>query len=121
MNKFMTLNLKLKAENIENYVVNYKGHTIIVCNSNLTDIPEYIESQVIQAPYKLASKEFQNEKTIVDVDGVKLGGEKIIMIAGPCAVESRECLIETAHFLKSYWNRLFARRSLQTKNFSIFI
>ncbi len=92
---------KLNADNIENYVINYKGSTIIVCNSNVADIPEYVESKVIRTPYKLASKDFQNEKTIVDVDGVKLGGEKIIMMAGPCAVENRESLIETAHFLKS--------------------
>ncbi len=92
---------KLSADNIENYVVNYKGCRIIVCNGNVTDIPEYIESQIIKTPYKLASKEFQNEKTIVDVDGVKVGGKKIIMIAGPCAVENRESLIEEAHFLKS--------------------
>lgn len=92
---------KLNADNIENYVVNYKGSRIIVCKSNVTDIPEYVESKIIKTPYKLASKEFQSEETIVDVDGVKVGGKKIIMIAGPCAVESRESLIETAHFLKS--------------------
>jgi len=92
---------KLNADNIENYVVNYKGSRIIVCKSNVTDVPEYVESKIIKTPYKLASKEFQSEETIVDVDGVKVGGKKIIMIAGPCAVESRESLIETAHFLKS--------------------
>ncbi|WP_292372502.1 3-deoxy-7-phosphoheptulonate synthase [Methanosarcina sp. UBA411] len=93
--------LKLDSENVESYLVNYKDNTIIVCSNNITDIPEYVESKDIKTPYKLASKEFQDEKTIVDVDGVKLGGKKIIMIAGPCAVESRESLIETAHFVKS--------------------
>lgn len=93
--------LRLNTDNIKNYVVDYKGRKIVLCNSNVADIPEYIESKIIKTPYKLASKEFQNEKTIVNVDGVKLGGKKIIMIAGPCAVESRESLIETAHFVKS--------------------
>lgn len=92
---------KLNADNTENYLVNYKGCKIIVCDSNVTNFPDYIEPIIIKTPYKLASKEFQYEKTIVDVDGVKLGGKKIIMIAGPCAVESRESLIKTAHFLKS--------------------
>lgn len=95
------MELKLSSENIENYVVNYKGCKIIVCQGNVTDMPYYIESIAIKTPYKLASKEFQNEKTIVDVDGIKVGGKKIIMIAGPCAVESRESLVEEAHFLKS--------------------
>lgn len=92
---------KLNVENIKSHVVNYKGRRIIVCDNDVTDIPEYIEPKIIKTPYKLASKEFKNEKTIVDIDGVKLGGEKIIVIAGPCAVESRESLIETAHFMKS--------------------
>jgi 3-deoxy-7-phosphoheptulonate synthase len=92
---------KLNADNIKSYLVNYKGSRIIICNSNVTDLPEYIESKIIKTPYKLASKEFQNERTTVDVDGVKLGGKKIIMIAGPCAVESHESLIETARFLKT--------------------
>lgn len=92
---------KLSAANIENYAVNYRGCRIIVCNGNVTDIPEYVEPKIIKTPYKLASKEFQNEKTVVDVDGVKVGRKKIIMIAGPCAVENRESLIEEANFLKS--------------------
>lgn len=99
--QFHEFESKLNADNIEYYIVNYKGSRIIVCSSNVNDIPEYIESKFIRSPYKLASKEFRDEKTIVNVDGVKLGGEKIVMIAGPCAVESRESLIETAHFLKS--------------------
>ncbi|MCC7431369.1 3-deoxy-7-phosphoheptulonate synthase [bacterium] len=40
--------------------------------------------------FKLASREFQEINTVVDVDGVKIGGEKLVMIAGPCAVESLE-------------------------------
>lgn len=95
------IELKLNADNIENYVINHKGETIIVTANDITNIPEYVESKVIKTPYKLASKEFQNEKTIIDIEGVKLGKKKIIMIAGPCAVENRESLIETAHFLKS--------------------
>lgn len=92
---------KLIIDNIEHYITSWKGSKIIVCNSDIFNLPDYVESEVIDAPYKLASKEFQNEKTIIDIDGIKLGGKKIIMIAGPCAVEDRENLIETAHFVKS--------------------
>jgi 3-deoxy-7-phosphoheptulonate synthase len=99
--QILEIKSKLETENIESYVINYKGSIVLVCNSNVTDLPEYVESKVIKTPYKLASREFQHEKTIIDVDGVKIGGEKIIMIAGPCAVENQKSLIETAHFLKS--------------------
>lgn len=48
----------------------------------------------VTKPYKLVSREFKPEGTVVDVRGVKVGNGNIAMIAGPCAVESEEqCLI----------------------------
>jgi 3-deoxy-7-phosphoheptulonate synthase len=47
-------------------------------------------------PFHLASRECRSESTIVDVDGVKIGGREFVVIAGPCAVESEEQLLETA-------------------------
>ncbi|MDZ4821140.1 MAG: 3-deoxy-7-phosphoheptulonate synthase [Planctomycetota bacterium] len=47
-------------------------------------------------PYKLASREAQAEPTIVDVAGVKIGGEHLAMIAGPCAVENAKRMDEIA-------------------------
>lgn len=92
---------RLIAENIEHYIINWKGRKIIVSNTDIFSLPDYVESEEIDTPYKLASREFQNEKTVVDVDGVKLGEKRVIMMAGPCAVENRENLLETARFVKS--------------------
>lgn len=92
---------KLIADNIEHYIITWKGKQIIVCSTDIFNLPDYVETQIINTPYKIASRAFQNEKTIINIDGVKLGGKKIIMIAGPCAVENRENLIETARFIKS--------------------
>jgi 3-deoxy-7-phosphoheptulonate synthase len=51
----------------------------------------------ILKPYKLASAQFRKgERTVVDVDGAKVGGEHFSLIAGPCTVESREQTIEVA-------------------------
>jgi 3-deoxy-7-phosphoheptulonate synthase len=47
-------------------------------------------------PYELASRESKGEDTIVTVGPVKIGGSRITVIAGPCAVESREQIMETA-------------------------
>jgi 3-deoxy-7-phosphoheptulonate synthase len=47
-------------------------------------------------PYELASRETQSEDTIVTVGNVKIGGSRITIIAGPCAVESKEQIMETA-------------------------
>ncbi|MBI3600913.1 MAG: 3-deoxy-7-phosphoheptulonate synthase [Nitrospinae bacterium] len=54
----------------------------------------------ILKPYKLASREVKTENTVITVKGVKIGGEKIVVIAGPCSVESREQLMETARAVK---------------------
>ncbi len=50
----------------------------------------------ISKPYKMASREFKRENTIIDVSGVKVGGNRVTVIAGPCAVESREQIFEAA-------------------------
>ncbi|MGQ9661619.1 MAG: 3-deoxy-7-phosphoheptulonate synthase [Kiritimatiellia bacterium] len=56
----------------------------------------------ILKPYKLAGLELKKEKTRIDVGpGVVFGGKRIQIIAGPCAVESREQILETAQFVKA--------------------
>jgi 3-deoxy-7-phosphoheptulonate synthase len=58
---------------------------------------EGVEKTVpILRPFKLASREFQPQDTVVALNGVKIGGQKIALMAGPCAVESRTQLLETA-------------------------
>jgi 3-deoxy-7-phosphoheptulonate synthase len=51
-------------------------------------------------PFKLASRDFRKENSAFSIDGSQIGGKKIILIAGPCAVESREQLIEAALAVK---------------------
>ena len=53
----------------------------------------------ILKPYKLVSREFKPDDTLIQVDGEEIGGQKIQMFAGPCAVESREVLEEIAEAL----------------------
>ena len=51
----------------------------------------------ILKPYKLASAQYKRgERTVVEVDGRKIGGPYFATIAGPCTVESREVMLETA-------------------------
>lgn len=54
----------------------------------------------ISKPYKLASREFNKKDTIVSVGNIKVGGPRITVIAGPCAVENREQIIESARLVK---------------------
>ena len=65
------------------------------------DAMDGVEKTVeISKSYKLASREFHPQSTIVDVDGVKIGGGNLVVMAGPCAVESREQLFEAADLVK---------------------
>lgn len=57
----------------------------------------------IENPFKLASREFKEENTIVKVNKkVEIGGKKIVVIAGPCAVESKEQIFKIAELVKEY-------------------
>lgn len=60
-----------------------------------------VESLVpIMKPFKLAGRELKQHPTIVDVSGVKVGGDEIVVISGPCAIESEENFLETAQKVK---------------------
>ncbi len=54
----------------------------------------------ILAAYKMASREVQKERTTIPVNGMRLGGNRVGVIAGPCSVESRSQLLEIAHGVK---------------------
>ena len=54
----------------------------------------------ISQPFKLVSRQLYKERTVVDVGGVKIGGEQYIVMAGPCSVESREQLLSTARAVR---------------------
>jgi 3-deoxy-7-phosphoheptulonate synthase len=59
------------------------------------------EGDEVEAPYKLASARItRGERSVLDVDGRKVGGDSFTLIAGPCAVESREQTLATARIVR---------------------
>lgn len=63
---------------------------------------DYVERVVpILKPFKVVSREFHPDKTIIKVRGVDIGGQKVVVIAGPCAVETEEQTIEVAKAVKA--------------------
>jgi 3-deoxy-7-phosphoheptulonate synthase len=60
----------------------------------------------ILRPFKLASREFHPQDTVVKVNGVSIGGRQVVVMAGPCAVESCEQLLETARVVKEAGGRV---------------
>ena len=63
-------------------------------------LPGVERSVSISKSYKLASREFHPQSSVIDVDGVPIGGDDFVVMAGPCAVESREQLLEAAEIAK---------------------
>ncbi len=59
------------------------------------------EVMKVQKPYKRASREFHPKDSTVEVDDVVVGGDEIVVMAGPCSVESRDQMMETAEAVKA--------------------
>ena len=64
-------------------------------------LPGVEKAMAVLKPFKLASREFSAADTLVTVNGVTIGGTQVVLMAGPCAVESRGQLLETAHAVKA--------------------
>src|SRR6476661_1655918 len=72
-----------------------------VANLELEGYPGVDHVTPITKPYKLASLQFRKgERSVLDIAGRKLGGDQFMMIAGPCTVESREVMLDTARIVK---------------------
>lgn len=100
---------RVKEEyNLDVHISHGKDYTILglVGDTSVVDIDrilafEYVtDVQRIKEPYKRASRKFKQEDTIVKVGNVEIGGNNLVMMAGPCSVESEEQIMETARIVK---------------------
>ncbi len=99
---------KIEEAGLTAHVVKGEERTIIgaigdeshLSGTPLAALPGVDSAMPIMRPYKLVSREFKSEPSIIDVNGVKIGGKKIQVIAGPCSVEGEEILVETAKRVK---------------------
>lgn len=74
----------------------------------LESLPGVGECVPVSKPYKLVGRELKEDTTVIDLgDGVTIGGRQLAVIAGPCAVESREQARETAARVAAAGARLF--------------
>ena len=85
---------------VERTVVAVVGETRNVERESFQAMPGVEKITSISAPYKLASRESHPDDTVIRFDGVTVGEREIVVMAGPCSVESREQLLETAHAVK---------------------
>lgn len=98
-----------KDEKIQYEIIQTSAIRVIIIKSDTTniDIDEVkclkgvTEVVRIQAPYKNACKKNHPERTVIDVNGVKIGGDNFTVIAGPCSVESEEQITNIAKSVKA--------------------
>jgi 3-deoxy-7-phosphoheptulonate synthase len=77
------------------------GQTFPELHDTLELLPGVEQVIPISKPYKLASREFHPQDTIVKVKDIAIGGNEIVIMAGPCAVENEEQLLTTAQAVKA--------------------
>lgn len=82
------------------YLLSGSVHTLD--EQSILSFPNVASCVRLSKLYKLASRDYKQENTIVDVDGVKIGGDKVVFISGPCSVESFDSLFTIAKELKEY-------------------
>ena len=85
---------------VEQTIIGAVGESHSIPTSAFETLPGVLAVQRISQPYKLASRQFHPENSVFPLDGFSIGGEEIPIIAGPCSVESRTQIIETAHAVK---------------------
>ncbi len=87
---------------VERTIVGVIGEEDIIRIQPLEAFPGVEKVLPILKPYKLASRDFKKENSVIDVGGgVKIGGKKLVVMAGPCSVENEKLLIEIAKKVKS--------------------
>lgn len=100
---------KIEAEGLSYHLSNGVARTIvgvigdkkIIGDLEMNALDGVEKTVRITEKYKLVSREFKEENTVIDVRGVKIGAGDITVMAGPCAVESREQLMEAAEAVKA--------------------
>ncbi len=87
-------------EGVERTVIGAVGDSHSVSTDVFSIMPGVESVMRISHPYKLASREFKPDNSVIPLDGFNMGGEEVVLIAGPCSVESREQLLEIAQAVR---------------------
>lgn len=89
------------SQGVERTVIGVVGQTYPELRDTLELLPGVEEVIPISKPYKLSSREFQPEDTVIKVGDVTFGGDELAIIAGPCAVETEKQVLDTAKAVKA--------------------
>src|SRR5712675_113317 len=79
---------------------------VTACFESVEAMPQVEKVVRISAPYKFVSKEFRTGRTKIRVNGLEIGGDEFIVMAGPCSVESERQIMETAEEVRKAGARI---------------
>ena len=88
------------SQGVETTIIGAIGETHTIPTERFEGLDGVDIVQRITQPYKLASRQFHSEDSIIPMNGFTVGGNDIVIIAGPCSVESRSQILETAHAVR---------------------
>ena len=89
------------SEGQERTIIGVVGDDRVEADRDSLSLLDGVERTMrVSHPYKIASREFHPTDTLVPLNGAKVGDKKIVLIAGPCSVESREQILEIAKAVK---------------------
>ncbi|HED14690.1 MAG TPA: 3-deoxy-7-phosphoheptulonate synthase [Gammaproteobacteria bacterium] len=91
---------------IERTVLGALGDERKLANLNFSAFPAVDEVKPILSSYKMVSREFKSENTVLNINGVNIGGDRFVVMAGPCSVESPEQLQSAAEAVVEYGGQI---------------
>ena len=89
------------SQGVERTIIGVLGQTFPELRDALEMLPGVDEVIPVSKPYKLCGRELHPQDTTVTVGGITIGGEGIVVMAGPCAVENEQQLLDTARAVKA--------------------
>ncbi len=84
------------SRGVERTIIGAIGDERILLDKGIEALPMVEKVLPVLKPYKLASRDFHPDNTVVTVDGVRIGDRRLAVVAGPCSVEGREMLLSVA-------------------------
>jgi 3-deoxy-7-phosphoheptulonate synthase len=89
------------SQGTQHTIIGVIGQIFPGLKDTLENLPGVDDVILVSKPYKLASREFHPQDTIIKIGNIAIGGEEVVVMAGPCAVENEEQVFSTARAVKA--------------------
>jgi len=95
-----------RSDGVNQTILGAVGEKRGIDTRNIELLPGVREVVPVTKPYKLVSREFHPEDTIIKIKDVEIGGDEVVIIAGTCAIESQELTFEVAKYVRQFGGKI---------------